>query len=410
MRAPGLTIATFFAVAYLSYSAPLNSDAKKRSRVQVRKVNVDEIKGTQSDEEKPLLRVPKVREDQIEETEKLEKALLSEQHFTSIDGDSTGEGHNEEIELHNGDTVKDINQHSKTENGQTQVETEVNIPALGVHGTYQKTGSEEVPIIPEDDLTIDFSPKAVAEYLLATDDFSGFDAALEDLVNSSMMTSKEARAYKKQVINEFTRLMQTLQKSREREEALLASGNFQEDANVNEVNEKRSDIPKAEPDTSQNGIASKQIEVPSGVDVIENEQQEGESREDTVKDSGKFRTFDLNKAMIELKPEMREELTLGEMIEALRVDLLKTMLQTEDLKDVKITEADMQGLLDLVAEALLSDMSPREQVALSEGNIGDAETDVESELENIKGNNGPNTGSDNIVSEVSPQQKKGDRK
>ncbi|XP_013405129.1 uncharacterized protein LOC106169981 [Lingula anatina] len=55
---------------------------------------------------------------------------------------------------------------------------------------------------------VDFSPRAVAEFLLGTQDFEGFFAALEDLQNASVMSPKEVELYKERVAWEYVKALQ----------------------------------------------------------------------------------------------------------------------------------------------------------------------------------------------------------
>ncbi|XP_067653839.1 enolase-phosphatase E1-like [Haliotis asinina] len=112
------------------------------------------------------------------------------------------------------DVTQEVSETNDDETGEPHqiAETHVDIPDKGVHETFVKeevddadTDADEESLPSRD--SIEFSPTAVAEYLLKSWDFDNFYAALKDLVGSSIMSEEEAERYEEQVISEYQRLL-----------------------------------------------------------------------------------------------------------------------------------------------------------------------------------------------------------
>ncbi|KAK6184893.1 hypothetical protein SNE40_007252 [Patella caerulea] len=168
---------------------------------------------------------------QVQDQEKQLESLLSlagkniqipnvavhKSHTTHVENTNGQEVKHEEVEqrvtnTETGEVVSDVQQdvtESKSPNGNEPhrvVETKVDIPAEDIHKTIiQNTAKDGV----EDgsDESIEFTPTAVAEYLLETGEFENFYSALQDLVNSSVMTESEAENYQQEVMAEYQRLL-----------------------------------------------------------------------------------------------------------------------------------------------------------------------------------------------------------
>ncbi|XP_046350299.1 uncharacterized protein LOC124131230 isoform X1 [Haliotis rufescens] len=112
------------------------------------------------------------------------------------------------------DVTQEVSETNDDETGEPHqiAETHVDIPDKGVHETFVKEEVEDADAEAEEESlpsqdSIEFSPTAVAEYLLKSWDFDNFYAALKDLVGSSIMSEEEAERYEEQVISEYQRLL-----------------------------------------------------------------------------------------------------------------------------------------------------------------------------------------------------------
>lgn len=96
----------------------------------------------------------------------------------------------------------------------TSYHAEVDVPAMGIHKEITDDGENEKDTeTQEDDLgiikgTMEFTPRVVAEYLYKTGETQEFQNLLNDLVESSEISSEEAEDYEKAVMEELYRLQQ----------------------------------------------------------------------------------------------------------------------------------------------------------------------------------------------------------
>ncbi|XP_064596007.1 uncharacterized protein LOC135462716 isoform X2 [Liolophura sinensis] len=126
------------------------------------------------------------------------------------------------IDENNGELVSDVKQEvTQTEGAdgkpETHVETKIDIPSKGIHESFSEDGNNDVvndDRFPNAGMTeedVDESivtPQALAEYLWGTQDFGKFRSALQDIVDSKIMTPDEAQGFYQDVVMEYDKLRQ----------------------------------------------------------------------------------------------------------------------------------------------------------------------------------------------------------
>ncbi|ESO85107.1 hypothetical protein LOTGIDRAFT_235960 [Lottia gigantea] len=102
------------------------------------------------------------------------------------------------------DIKQDVTENDATGGAEPQkvVKTKVDIPAEGIHKTIVQNAQKS-----EVDESLALTPTDVAQYLLETGEFQNFYSAIQDLINSNVMTQEEAEAYQQEVMNEYQRLL-----------------------------------------------------------------------------------------------------------------------------------------------------------------------------------------------------------
>ncbi|XP_041355842.1 uncharacterized protein LOC121373335 isoform X2 [Gigantopelta aegis] len=142
-------------------------------------------------------------------------------HYENTDGKEIKSEQTEEkvTDTVTGEMLSDIKQEvdtGKDETGkpETVVETKVDIPGQDIHKSFFSTGdqseqnelSEQGWQVQDNLHGIEFTPTAIAEYLMKTWDFDNFYKALDELVDSSIMSHDEAEKYEQDVIREYQRI------------------------------------------------------------------------------------------------------------------------------------------------------------------------------------------------------------
>jgi hypothetical protein len=208
--------------------------------------------------------------------------------------------------------------------------------------------------ITKEDLSLDLTPKAVAEYLLITGDFEGFDKAVEDLLKSNIVKPEEARQYKDTVGTEYEALLHRLVDAKE---AYLQE--FVEAA-------------AAEQDSLQQRVRRGQNQLAA-----------------SIPKGGKVE-LGMTLRRLQLRSLLEREATLDELLQALVEDyLIKGLTGAKenavtDGKDLQ--EDDMEQLINLMANAVnqgtnnLQMRRPAQQRVLRPPQAATAEQDMAHEV------------------------------
>ncbi|XP_033725483.1 uncharacterized protein LOC117315410 [Pecten maximus] len=159
-------------------------------------------------------------------------------HYTNVNGkvntDSTAE--EKILDPVKQELVLDLKQTTKsddTEGGPHKVTVDkIDMPAAGLHKSIVSNGDDteindvtddSEQLSPEASDIINFTPEAVAEFLLETGEFEEFDQALKELENSSGMTKEQAEQYKNSVREAYNKLYEEAEVQAQTESALEES-------------------------------------------------------------------------------------------------------------------------------------------------------------------------------------------